>query len=265
MAWQLLRELSAETKALPHLVNWISASAPLPPILAEQIVERFTLPNGIINAYGITEMLSVSTCPPSMLSKKPGSAGLPAPMTRVAIYDESRGVLPNGEVGEILISGPTAFSRYLDNEQATREAIINLNGREWYRSGDVGVIDEDGYLAIKDRKKDMIISGGENVYCAEVELALIEHPSVRDVAVVGVPDEKWGEIVVAAIVKSADAIDDVDEIAKSCSSLATYKRPREIVCLEALPRNGLGKVRKDLVRAMVRERLELSRPIHRAS
>jgi fatty-acyl-CoA synthase len=264
MAWQLLRELSAETKALPHLVNWLSASAPLPPILAEQIIERFKLPNGIINAYGITEMLIVSACPPSMLSKKPGSAGLPVPLTRVAIYDEKRGVLPDGDVGEILISGPTAFSRYLDNEQATREAIINLNGQEWYRSGDVGVLDEDGYLAIKDRKKDMIISGGENVYCAEVELALIEHPLVRDVAVVGFPDERWGEIVVAAIVKATDELVKLDDIATSCASLASYKRPREVICLEMLPRNSFGKVRKDLVRAMVHEKLESSRQILRA-
>ena len=111
----------------------------------------------------------------------------------------------------------------------------------------------------------MIISGGENVYCAEVELALIEHPSVQEVAVVGFPDEKWGEIVVAAIVMATDAFVDVDEIMKSCSSLASYKRPREIVCLDALPRNTFGKVRKDLVRGMVREQLELSRRTLRAS
>lgn len=265
MAWQLLREITTETKPLPHLVNWLSASAPLPPALAEQITKRFELPNGVINTYGITEMLFVSTCPPPMLSRKPGSAGLPAPATQIAIYDDKRGVLPRGEIGEILISGPTAFSHYLDNEQATREAIINLNGREWYRSGDVGVLDEDGYLAIKDRKKDMIISGGENVYCAEVELALIDHPSIREVAVIGVTDEKWGEIVVAAIVKATDAPVDLNDIVRSCASLASYKRPREVVCLDALPRNSFGKVRKDLVREMVRERLASSTHIRRAS
>jgi len=265
MAWQLLRELTAETKPLPHLANWLSASAPLPPVLAEQITKRFELPNGVINTYGITEMLFVSTCPPSMLSRKPGSDGLPAPGTQIAIYDDKRGVLPRGEIGEILISGPTAFSRYLDNEQATRDAIIDLNGQEWYRSGDVGVLDEDGYLAIKDRKKDMIISGGENVYCAEVELALIDHPSIREVAVIGIPDEKWGEIVVAAIVKATDAAVDPDDIVRSCASLASYKRPREVVCLDALPRNSFGKVRKDLVREMVRERLPSSTRIRRAS
>ena len=265
MAWQLLHEPSAKGKTLPHLTLWLSASAPLPPVLAESIQEQFKLPNGVLNAYGITEMLLVSACPPAMLAKKPGTAGLPAPNMQIVIHDETRGILPNGETGEILISGPTAFSHYLNNEQATRDAIINLNGNAWYRSGDVGVIDVDGYLAIKDRKKDMIICGGENVYCAEVELALIEHPSVREVAVVGVPDEKWGEIVVAAIVKATDAVVDLDEITKSCSSLASYKRPREVVCLEALPRNSFGKVRKDLVRAMVREQIDLSRRTRRAS
>ncbi|MBR1130844.1 class I adenylate-forming enzyme family protein [Bradyrhizobium iriomotense] len=265
MAWQLVHEPLAEKKSLPHLTHWISASAPLPPVLAERIQERFRLPNGVTNAYGITEMLFVSKCPPAMLTKKLGTAGLPAPGTQIVIHDEKRGVLPHGEVGEILISGPTAFSRYLDNEQATREAIINLNGQEWYRSGDVGVIDEDGYLAIKDRKKDMIISGGENVYCAEVELVLIDHPSIREVAVVGVPDEKWGEVVVAAIVKAADAPIDLDDIVRSCASLASYKRPREVVCLDALPRNSFGKVRKDLVREMVRERLPATMRVRRAS
>jgi fatty-acyl-CoA synthase len=132
------------------------------------------------------------------------------------------------------------------------------------------IVDEAGSLtylefdATVDRLA-MIISGGESVYCAEVELALIEHPLILDVAVVGAPDEKWGEIVVAAIVKAADAVVDLDEIAKSCSSLASYKRPREVICFETLPRNSFGKVRKDLVRAMVREQLELSRRTRRAS
>nr|WP_283817954.1 hypothetical protein [Bradyrhizobium jicamae] len=111
----------------------------------------------------------------------------------------------------------------------------------------------------------MIISGGENIYCAEVELLLIDHPSIREVAVVGVPDEKWGEIVVAAIVTATETIVDLDQLVKSCSSLASYKRPREVVCLETLPRNSFGKVRKDLVREMVRERLQISRQARRAS
>jgi fatty-acyl-CoA synthase len=255
MAWQLVNEPSARDKKLPELTHWISASAPLPPVLAERVQKTFGLSNGILNVYGITEMLLVSHCASEMLTKKPGTAGLPAPATQVIIYENERGVLPAGEIGEILVSGPTAFSYYLDNETATREASITLNGTEWYRSGDLGVIDVDGYLTIKDRKKDMIISGGENVYCAEVELALIEHPAVKEVAVVGVADEKWGEIVVAAIVKSMDDRIDVGDLARSCSSLASYKRPREIVCFEALPRNSFGKVRKDLVRAMASEQL----------
>jgi len=259
MAWQLLHEPSGRQKKLPHLTHWLSASAPLPPVLAERVQETFGLKNGVVNVYGITEMLLVSRCAPDMLSRKPGTAGLPVPATQIVVYDDERGVLPAGEIGEILVSGPTAFSYYLDNESATRDASITLDGAQWYRSGDLGVVDADGYLTIKDRKKDMIISGGENVYCAEVELALIQHPMVRDVAVVGVPDEKWGEIVVAAIVKAVDHPIDVNEIAKGCSSLASYKRPREVAFFEALPRNSFGKVRKDLVRTMVREQLELSR------
>ncbi|UPJ52661.1 AMP-binding protein [Bradyrhizobium sp. 200] len=265
MAWQLIHEPSAGNKALPHLTHWISASAPLPPVLAERIQEQFKLPNGVLNAYGITEMLLVSACPPAMLAKKPGTAGLPAPNTQIVIHDEKRGILPNGETGEILISGPTAFSHYLNNEQATRDAIINLNGTAWYRSGDVGVIDADGYLAIKDRKKDMIISGGENIYCAEVEQVLSENPAIQEVSVVGIPDEKWGEIVVAAVVSHADHSIELDAIVKGCTALASYKRPREIVLLEQLPRNSFGKVLKDKLRAIVRERLEVARQQLRAS
>ncbi|MBR0954915.1 class I adenylate-forming enzyme family protein [Bradyrhizobium canariense] len=259
LAWQLIQEPFVGRKPLPHLTHWVSASAPLPPVLSERIQQRFDLPNGVINAYGITEMLLVSSCPPAMLAKKPGTVGLPAPQTQVIIHDEARGVLPVGEAGEILISGPTAFSRYLNNEQASREAIVNLNGTAWYRSGDIGLIDADGYLAIKDRKKDMIISGGENIYCAEVEQALIENPAIREVAVLGMPDEKWGEIVVAAIVGNSNGVVDLDAIIKGCGALASYKRPREIVVLDQLPRNSFGKVQKDALRALVREKLELIR------
>ena len=265
MAWQLLNEPSAHQKKLPNLTHWISASAPLPPVLAEKVQQMFGLKNGMVNVYGITEMLFVSSCAPDMLPEKPGAAGLPAPGTQILIYDNERGVLPAGEIGEILVSGPTAFSYYLDNEQATKDASINLNGVEWYRSGDVGVIDADGYLTIKDRKKDMIISGGENIYCAEVELVLIEHAAIREVAVVGAPHEKWGEIVVAAVVTATDGAIELAEIVRGCNSLATYKRPREVVCFKELPRNSYGKIRKDLVREMVREQLELSRRALRAS
>ena len=265
MAWQLVNEASAESRDLPDLDLWLSASAPLPPVLAERIQEKFELPNGVLNAYGITEMLIVSACPPEMLAKKPGTVGLPVSGTQVVIYDEQRGVLPNGEIGEILVSGPAAFSRYLNNEQATRDAILNLDGQDWYRSGDVGVLDEDGYLAIKDRKKDMIISGGENVYCAEVEQVLSESPLIREVAVVGMPDEKWGEIVVAAVVVGVNDGINLDAIAKGCASLASYKRPREIVIVEQLPRNSFGKVVKEKLRSIVREKLEMTRQQLRAS
>ncbi len=265
MAWQFLSEPTAQNLTFPHLTHWMSASAPLPPVLAERIHKQFKLPNGVTNAYGITEMLFVSSRPPSMMTKKVESVGLPIPLTQVIIYDDRRGILPNGEIGEILISGPTSFAYYLNNEQATRDAIIDLNGTSWYRSGDLGVLDEDGYLTIKDRKKDMIISGGENIYCAEVEQVLSESPAIREVAVVGMPDEKWGEIVVAAIVTSSDEEFDLDTIARNCATLASYKRPREIVILEQLPRNSFGKVVKDKLRTIVREKLETTRKQLRAS
>jgi acyl-CoA synthetase (AMP-forming)/AMP-acid ligase II len=257
VAWQILKEPGIERIDLSRLNQWVSASAPLPVATQCELEERLGLRDRIVSWYGITEMVFVSTCDPKMLAAKRSSVGLPAPANRIAIFDDRRGRLGAGEIGEVIISGPTAFSSYLGDDKAAREATIELDGALWYRSGDLGSLDEDGYLTIKDRKKDMIITGGENVYASEVEAALVGHPHVREGAIVGVPDEQWGEVVVAVIVHEQSAQFDQAEIMKCFAALANYKRPKRIICLEALPRNSLGKIQKEALRAAVCASLQL--------
>jgi acyl-CoA synthetase (AMP-forming)/AMP-acid ligase II len=172
-------------------------------------------------------------------------------MAQVLIHDETRGILPDGEVGEIIVRGPFAFSHYVNNPAATEAARIRVNGADWYRSGDIGEICSDGSLRILDRQKDMIICGGENIYSAEVEGALALHPEVVEVSVVGRHDEKWGEIVVAFVVLRERATrPTLEDMRIACSSLASYKHPKEIFFVHALPRNSFGKVQKPKLKLM---------------
>ncbi len=157
---------------------------------------------------------------------------------------ESDEEMAAGEVGEICCFGPQVFKGYWNNPDATKAAV----GRGYYRSGDMGKIDADGFLYVVDRLKDMIISGSENIYPAELEQVLIQHPDVADVAVVGRPDAKWGEIPVAFVVKKPDATLTAEEIIAHCKkNLASYKCVKEVQFVGAIPKNSLGKVlKKDL-------------------
>ena len=150
--------------------------------------------------------------------------------------------LPPGEVGEVCVRGPAVMLGYWQREEATAEALRG----GWLHTGDLGRMDERGYVFLLDRAKDLIISGGSNVYAVEVEAALADLDGVRDVAVVGLPDRKWGEVVVAAVVGSADE----GALAAHCRAvLAGYKQPRRFVFVDELPRNAYGKVLKRELRA----------------
>ena len=152
-----------------------------------------------------------------------------------------------GEVGEVWIRGTSLMTGYWNRPDAHPAEAINADG--WFRSGDAGYLDADGYLFIHDRVKDMIISGGENIYPAEVENALFSHPGVADVAVIGIPDERWGEAVKAVVVKapgsdaSAEAL-----IAHARARIAAYKVPKSVDFIDALPRNPTGKILKRVLR-----------------
>jgi fatty-acyl-CoA synthase len=192
----------------------------------------------VLQVYGSTE-----TCPVSVYTRVGGdlsrktSAGLPGLLCEARIIDEQGREAPAGQAGEVLVRGPNVFFEYWGNEAATSDVLRN----GWYHTGDIGTRDDDGYFFIHDRKKNMIISGGENIYPAEVERVLHDHPAVAEAAVIGRPDPKWQEVPVAYVVRRGDC--DAEALIEHLSSqLARFKVPREIVFVETLPRNALGKV-----------------------
>ncbi|HEY5856955.1 MAG TPA: long-chain fatty acid--CoA ligase [Aldersonia sp.] len=174
-----------------------------------------------------------------------GTVGRPFTHTDIAIVDQYDQQVPAGDVGELVLRGPTTFAGYWGLPAATAEA--KRGG--WFHSGDLARVDDDGFVTIVDRKKDMIISGGENIYPAEVEHVLYEHPAVADVAVIGAPDEKWGETLVAVVVVGSEsAVTEAELIEFSRARIAHFKVPKQIRFVEALPRNATGKLLKRALR-----------------
>lgn len=173
------------------------------------------------------------------------SCGRPTLSTRIAIMDDAGNLLPRGEVGEIVVRGSLVMSGYYKNPEATKEA----SAFGWHHTGDIGRMDEEGYVFIVDRKKDMIISGGFNVYPSEVEQVIWSHPRVQDCAVIGVPDEKWGEAVTAVIeLKEGESL-SADEVMEFCKQrLGSVKTPKNVEFWSSLPRTAVGKVRKKDIR-----------------
>jgi malonyl-CoA/methylmalonyl-CoA synthetase len=194
-----------------------------------------------LERYGTTETgLDVSN--PYDGPRRPGSVGLPLPGIEVEVADESGRPAAAGEDGEIRLRGPHVFEGYWQDDAATQASFH----RGWFRTGDIGRIDPaDGYLSITGRLKELIISGGLNVYPREVELVLEDHPSVGRAAVVGLPSERWGEEVVALVVPAEDAVLDETELAAHArDALAPHKRPKAILCVHSLPVNALGKLQR---------------------
>jgi acyl-CoA synthetase (AMP-forming)/AMP-acid ligase II len=176
------------------------------------------------------------------------SVGRQMPLARVRVIDEAGLDAPPGVPGEIVVKGDQVLSGYWRNPEATQTSFVD----GWFRSGDVGVWDEDGYLYIVDRKKDMILTGGENVYPREVEEVLYEHPAVVEAAVLGAPDPKWGEKVVAVIcARPGQPVTGADLVAFCRARIASYKKPRHVVFIDALPRNASGKVLKRELRERI--------------
>lgn len=203
----------------------------------------------LVQVYGSTE-----TCPVAAYQRvesserKPGAAGLPGLHSDIRIVDEGGRDLGVGEVGEILVRGPNVMREYWNAPEAT--AAVLREG--WYHSGDLGHRDAEGYLYVDARKSDMIISGGENIYPAEIESILTECPAIADASVVGRPDPRWGEMVVAAVVLRPGArMSESDVMALLNGRIARFKHPREVHFMDALPRTGSGKVMRDRLRAVV--------------
>ncbi|WP_159502377.1 o-succinylbenzoate--CoA ligase [Microbacterium sp. 18062] len=198
--------------------------------------------------YGMTETSPGATSlSPTMTRQKQGSVGLPHFFTDVRIADERGRMVPRGTVGEIEISGPNVFLGYHGLPEATASSFTDDG---WFRSGDLGYLDEDGYLYIADRLKDMIISGGENIYPAEIENLISDIKGISGVAVIGVPDERWGEVPWAVVTLREGAEVTTESVRTQLDGvLARYKLPKNVVAVEELPRTASGKVRKADLRA----------------
>jgi long-chain acyl-CoA synthetase len=183
-----------------------------------------------------------------------GSVGTEVPGIEVQIRDFEGSRLPLGKEGEICARGPNIMKGYLDNPEATRQAFWE-NG--WFRTGDVGRFDENGYLYIVDRIKDMIITGGENVYSTEVEEALYTHPGVQECAVVGLPDQEWGERVAAYIIPRAASQIDLNEMKTYLKSrISAFKVPKDLIIVEDFPRSPAGKILKRSLRDLAQTNLK---------
>ncbi len=204
---------------------------------------RTTFPSAwFADAYGLTETVSGDTfLDRESTRSKLGSVGRPCLYLELDLWDEHGVSVPTGERGEVVLRGPKVFKGYWRDPDATRAAFAG----GWFHTGDIGVKDHDGYLSIVDRLKDMIVSGGENIASSEVERVLYEHESVVEAAVVGRPDDRWGEVPVAYVVISADTTATPDELIEHCrAQLAKFKVPRDVVLIDELPRNPSGKVLK---------------------
>ncbi|MFZ9395115.1 MAG: long-chain-fatty-acid--CoA ligase [Erythrobacter sp.] len=226
-----------------HLKYLMYGAAPMPLELLKEAVR--TMPNaGFLQAYGMTETSgTISILPPDDHSlegnQRMRSAGKAVPGVEIRVVDPQGKEVPRGEIGEVAILSPSNLLEYWHLPQATADAL-----REgWMHTGDAAVMDEDGYIYIQDRIKDMIISGGENVYPAEVESAIYGHPAIAEVAVIGVPSEKWGEEVKACVVcKPGMEVDEADVIAWARERVAAFKAPKSVDVIPLMPRNASGKI-----------------------
>jgi len=218
-------------------------AAPVPYSLKEWIIAHF---GPVLNeGYGTTEAGMITALTAEMQTKKPGSSGLPHTHVELSIRDENGAELSRGTVGEIWVKTPVVIGQYL-NAKPLGADVLDANG--FFRTGDMGHVDADGYLFITDRANDMIISGGVNIYPAEIEAALLKHRAVQDAAVIGIPDDEFGEQVKAFVeLKSGLAATQDDLLAHCKDELASYKRPKSIDIVAELPRNTMGKLlKKDL-------------------
>ncbi|MEM6529932.1 MAG: AMP-binding protein, partial [Chloroflexota bacterium] len=232
-----------DTTDLSRVKSWGCGGAPMPAALLKKYADR-----GIIIqlGFGMTETSpTVFLIAKRRALLKPTSVGKPMMHTRVRVVDDSFNDVPVGEVGEVVISGGNVTPGYHNRPDANAENFTtDEHGIRWLHSGDAGMMDDEGCIYIVDRYKDMYISGGENVYPAEVEQVIFQIEGVKDVAVIGVPSEKWGECGKAIVVAGAGTSSEEAIIAHCQQNLAKFKVPQSVVFVDELPRNAAGKVLK---------------------
>ncbi|WP_017727629.1 fatty acid--CoA ligase [Halalkalibacterium ligniniphilum] len=246
--WNMLLQENIASYQLSSLRQGLYGGAPMAPALVKAITERMELQ--LLQAYGMTEMgPAITFLMEDEQLQKAGSAGKPLINHEIRIVrtndedlSEPEAVADVGERGEIIVRGPSMMLGYYNREDATKKAIY----KGWYYSGDIGYIDDEGFLWVCDRVDDMIVSGGENIYSKEVEDVLFDHSGVLDVAVVGEPDEHWGQRVVAFVVKKDPKLTEqqLEHFCRLSDKLANYKRPRRYYFVNELPRNASGKLQK---------------------
>jgi long-chain acyl-CoA synthetase len=237
---------------LSHLRFLISGASALPTPTKRGLLE--SLPNvGLHEFYGATEAGVITNLRPEDQHRKIRCVGRAVPDAEIRILAEDGAEAPPGEVGDIWIRSPTLFDGYFNAPEKTREAFRD----GWATLGDVGRVDDEGYLYIVDRRKDVIKSGGVNIFPAEIEEVVLAHPGILEVAVIGIPDARWGEAVHAVLVRRPGSTVTYEELLAHCrGSLSSYKLPKSIEFREALPRNPAGKILKRELRDEFRTRNE---------
>jgi acyl-CoA synthetase (AMP-forming)/AMP-acid ligase II len=243
--YAMLVSLPAEVRPdTSSLRRAICGAAPMPAELIQRFEGRFGVP--IVEGYGLSEGTCASTLNPPAGPRKPGTVGLPLPGQQVALMDHEGNLVTDiGSSGEVVVRGPNVMRGYLGQPEATARTIID----GWLHTGDVGRFDEDGYLVLVDRIKDMIIRGGENIYPKEIEIVLHAHPAVLEAAVVGGPDQVLGEVPVAYVALAPGAGAGADDLIKHCAaSLTRMKVPVALHIVDELPKNPVGKIDKPALR-----------------
>ncbi len=222
----------------------VCGAAPASAELLTRFEARYGFP--LVEGYGLSEGTCASTINPVAGLRRAGTVGLPFPGQEIRIVDTDGNEVPPGVDGEVVVRGPNVMRGYLGRPEETAKVIVD----GWLHTGDVGRLDADGYLTLVGRSKDMIIRGGENIYPKEIEDVLVGDPSVLEAAVIGVPDEKWGEVVVAYVQPRPGQTVDPTALQELCAhSLTGFKRPTAFFVVEAIPRNAVGKMDKASLRA----------------
>ena len=235
---------------IENLKTLVFGASPMPADLINRA--RLIFPNAdLIHVYGLTETtgMFMSLDPKELKNNRIESCGKCFDQSEIKIVDDNGNIVPKNVIGEIICKSPQVMLGYFNNKKVTAKSIRN----DWFFTGDAGYIDDDGYLFLKDRIKDVIISGGENIYSVEVENFLLNHPSISEIAVVGSPDIKWGEKVVAIVVSNEKNKNLLEKNIRSfcIGKLANFKIPKQFIFIDSLPKNAAGKVTKEKLRERI--------------
>lgn len=250
---QMLHDADVGDYDLSSLEVALSSSAPLSQTMKQELAD--VLNRGVAEGYGASETGIPLILPPEASVEKIGSIGTPMAGTDAVVVDpETHEPVEQGQIGEIYMRGPFGMEEYLGMPEKTAEITIERDGHTWMTAGDMGRIDEDGYFYIENRKDDMIITGGENVYPSYIEDILYEHDAIKDVAVIGIPDEKWGERIHIVAISVGDERPSIEEIRTFCrGEIADHEIPKSIDYVSDLPRNSTGKVLRHEIRSEYQE------------